>query len=83
MTPDVISVKAKPGYIIEAEFSDGQIRRFDMGPYLHYPAFAGLKNDGLFMRVHVVNGVVVWDDEIDLSPDTLYLRGVHVKRDCY
>jgi hypothetical protein len=29
----------------------------------------------LFMRAHVVGGVVTWNDEIDLSPDTLYLRG--------
>jgi hypothetical protein len=28
------------------------------------------------MRAHVEHGVVVWNDEIDLSPDTLYLRGL-------
>ena len=30
---------------------------------------------GLFMRAHVAHGTVVWTEEIDLSPDTLYLRG--------
>jgi hypothetical protein len=27
------------------------------------------------MKAHVSSGAVTWNDEIDLSPDTLYLRG--------
>jgi hypothetical protein len=76
MTPDVIKVKATPDYVIEAEFATGEMRRFDMRPYLEFPAFAALKEDGLFMRAHVAHGVVVWTESIDLSPDTLYLRGL-------
>ena len=78
MTPDVVAVKVLAGYVIEAEFADGEVRRFDMGPYLNYPAFAGLQKDELFKRAHVFNGTVTWSDEIDLSPDTLYLRGARV-----
>jgi hypothetical protein len=63
-------------FFIEAEFATGELRRFDMRPYLNYPAFAALSNTMLFMRAYVENGVVVWNDEIDLSPDTLYLRGL-------
>ena len=48
-----------------------------MKPYLHYPAFSPLTENGLFMRAHVANGTVVWNEEIDLSPDTLYLLGAH------
>ena len=75
MTPDVVRVRALPGYVIEAEFKNGEVRRFDMKPYLSYPAFAPLAEDGLFMKAHVVHGAVAWNEEIDLSPDTLYLRG--------
>ncbi len=35
-----------------------------------------LKEPGFFMRAHVAHGTVAWSDDIDLSPDTLYLRGV-------
>ncbi len=79
MTPDVIKVEAKPDFVLEAEFETGEIRRFDMRPYLDYPAYSPLKEPGAFMRAHVENGVVVWTDEIDLSPDTLYLKGVSPK----
>ena len=75
MTPDVVKVRALPDYCIEAMFADGEGRWFDMKPYLRYPAFAALVDDNLFMRAHVSYGTVVWSDEIDLSPDTLYLRG--------
>ena len=75
MTPDVIAVKATSNYLIEATFADGEVRRFNMVPYLRFPAFSALQQDELFMRAHICNGTAVWTDEIDLSPDTLYLRG--------
>jgi hypothetical protein len=48
MTPDVIKVKVIPEYCIEAEFATGEVRRFDMQPYLQYPAYAALKEGSLF-----------------------------------
>jgi hypothetical protein len=75
MTPDVVRVKPLPDFCLEADFATGERRWFDMKPYLGYPAFAALAEDNLFMKAHVAAGVVTWNDEIDLSPDTLYLRG--------
>ena len=78
MTPDVKQVKVLPDFQIEAVFEDGEARRFDLTPYLDYPMFSPLREKALFARAHVEHGVVVWNDEIDLSPDTLYLRGERV-----
>jgi len=75
MTPDVVRVRPLPDYQLEAEFATGEWRVFDMRPYLAYPAFAALAEGSLFMKAHVVLGTVAWTDEIDISPDTLYLRG--------
>ena len=75
MTPDVVRVKPLPDYRLEADFIYGEKRLFDMRPYLAYPAFAPLAKGALFMKAHVVLGTVAWTDEIDISPDTLYLRG--------
>lgn len=74
MTPDVVSVRPLPDYRLEAEFENGEKRLFDMRPSLNYPAFAPLAEDALLMKAHVVLGTVAWTDEIDISPDTLYLR---------
>lgn len=64
-----------PDWRLEAVWATGERRRFDMTPYLDYPAFAPLRDVGLFMRVRAAYGAVVWTDEIDVSPDTRYLRG--------
>jgi hypothetical protein len=75
MTPDVVEVKAYQETVLKVEFTDGSIRLFDMKPLLRYPAFSKLRDTTLFMKAQVQNGTVVWNEEIDISPDTLYLRG--------
>jgi hypothetical protein len=74
MTPKVVRVKPLPDFCLEADFATGERRWFDMKPYLGYPAFAPLAEGNLFMKAHIANGAVAWNEEIDLSPDTLYLR---------
>ncbi|UZR28725.1 DUF2442 domain-containing protein [Methylococcus mesophilus] len=75
MTPDVVAVTARKDFELIVEFADGQIKRFSMVHYLDYPAFQPLKKDNLFMSAHVENGTVAWREDIDISPDTLYLAG--------
>ena len=75
MTPDVTKVVASPDYSIVAEFATGEVRRFDMRPYLDFPAYAELRETSMFLRARVEHGTVVWSEDIDLSPDTLYLCG--------
>ena len=78
MTPDVVQVYPLSNYTLLVKFANGGRRRFEMGNYLHYPAFSALQDPALFQRAHVEHGTVVWTDEIDLTPDTLYLRGQSV-----
>lgn len=75
MTPDVTQAQALQNYELLITFADGEQRRFSMLPYLKYPAYQGLNDPGKFAQAHVVNGTVAWNDEIDISPDTLYVDG--------
>lgn len=79
MTPDVTHVKALENYELLVSFADGNKRHFSMLPYLIYPAYHVLKQPGHFALAHVSNGTVAWPDEIDMSPDTLYLAGQEEK----
>jgi len=81
MTPDVIRVKARQGTKLVVEFADGSSRLFDVEPLLHYPAYSELRDSTLFTKAHVQNGTVCWNDKIDISPDTLYLRSEVSNRD--
>lgn len=80
MTPDVVRVTTSPDYCIVAEFESGETRQLDMRPFLSFPAFEALRDLAFFMKAHVAHGTVVWTDEIDISPDTIYLRGLPCSR---
>lgn len=73
MNPRVKSVEASDNYTLELEFDNGERGIFDMQPYLQFPVFQPLKDKSFFKKAHATMGFVSWDDEIDMSPDTLYL----------
>jgi hypothetical protein len=75
MVPDVVQVKVLQSSVLYAVSADEARRIFEMKPYLSYPAFSPLAEANCFQKKHVGNGTVGWTEEIDLSPDTLYLRG--------
>ncbi len=68
----VSSVTTWPEFTLSLQFSNGEQRRFDMGPYLHLPVFRPLENPGFFSLAQVHYGTVVWPGEIDIAPETLY-----------
>ena len=73
MNPYVKEVKTLSDYQLELTFENGEIRIFDLKPYLNRGVFARLTDIGKFNSAHVVSGSVEWLGEVDLSYDTLYL----------
>lgn len=73
---DVVSVKAKPEYMLELEFENGEIRLFDFAPYLEKKPFDRLKETTSFYGAHVNYGTVCWPGELDIAPETLYDNSV-------
>lgn len=68
----VTQVRVPGAYRLQLMFSNGEKREFDMQPYLEFPVFRPLKNQGLFELASVNYGTVVWPGEIDIAPETLY-----------
>ena len=75
MNPDVISVKALQDFKLLVEFETGERRRFDVEPLLELPVYQRLRKESYFAGARVENGTVVWDEQCDLSPDSIYLQG--------
>jgi len=75
MNPYVQSVCALADYELDVLFENGERRRFDVKPYLGRGIFSRLRSRGLFSAVRVVAGSIEWPGGLDLSYDTLYLRG--------
>jgi hypothetical protein len=76
MQPRVIHAQALSDTVVEVSFTTGETGRLDVTPWLAYPAFAPLRDPGLFRRAHAAHGTVVWTDEIDLCPDTVWAEAV-------
>ena len=74
--PDVLRARVIGENLLEVEFADGRTGRFDVGPYLNYPAFAALKSPVYFRSVYVALGTVCWSEGEDFSPDTLVAHSV-------
>ncbi|MBE9117003.1 DUF2442 domain-containing protein [Lusitaniella coriacea LEGE 07157] len=73
MSPKVIQVEPLDNYQLRLTFSNGEIRRFDVTPYLDKGIFTELQNVEYFQQVHLSFGSVQWSHEQDFSRDTLYL----------
>ena len=74
MNPRITYVEPKENYKLILKFTDNSTREFDMKPYLNFPAFEELQEQAVFKNATVFLGTVQWNDEIDMSPDTLFLE---------
>ena len=75
MNPDVTTVEVLPNFKLLVGFATGERRRFDVQPLLNFPVYERLQKAGYFSCARVENGTVVWDEQCDLSPDSIYLQG--------
>lgn len=74
MSPKVVQVQPLENFKLRLCFDNGQVKRFDVAPYLEKGIFAELKNIHYFKQVEPFFGGVQWPHEQDFSADTLYLK---------
>lgn len=80
--PEVVQAVPGDGRFVYCYFTDGSIRKYDMGPHIEKGGvFGPLKEENFFTsRLTVMNGTVAWDVSgyfdptqcIDIDPFTLY-----------
>lgn len=76
MNPRIISVKPEQNFSLLLTFGNGEVKRFDVKPYLEIGIFKELKDIGLFNSVKPFLGSIQWSNGVDLCPDTLYLESI-------
>jgi hypothetical protein len=72
----VVRVLTREDYHLEIEFSTGEVRLFDMRPYLDKGVFVQLKDREFFSQAYVAFDTVCWPNNLDIAPETLYSRSV-------
>lgn len=74
MSPKVTKVEPLKNFTLRLFFSNGEVKRFDVSPYLERGIFVELKDCRYFNQVKPFFGGVQWLHEQDFSADTLYLE---------
>jgi hypothetical protein len=80
--PRVVAVVPNNDYSLTLTFTNGEVRRYDMKPWLDRGVFRELQNIGYFRCVRIDQngfGTVEWPHEQDICPDTLYKNSVPVE----
>ena len=75
MIHDVVSASYQGEYKIEITFNDGKRGIVDFSKYLHTGGVFDRFKDIQFFKNFKINeelGVITWQDEIDIAPETLY-----------
>jgi hypothetical protein len=75
MNPDIKVAEPLPNYKLKVQFTNNELKEFDVAPYLNKGVFSELKDEQYFKQVRVAFGSIEWPNEQDFSKDTVYLLG--------
>ena len=78
LRPTAIAVKAEKDYILRVTFDNGEIKFFDVKPYIRGEWYSELKDTAYFSNVHTNGYTVEWANGQDLCPDELYYNSIVV-----
>jgi len=72
---DVTEATYSGKYQIDVRFADGSSGKVDFAKYLEEgTVLSKLKNLAVFMSFGVKYGTIVWGEDLDIAPETLYLE---------
>ena len=81
MNPRIKEVQPLSGYLLQLTFTNGETGTYDCRPLLEFGVFRELQDETYFRQARVEGGTVVWPNEQDICPDTLYLDSEKKKKE--
>ena len=81
MNPRVRKVKPESDYRLRITFTNGEVRVFDVSPYLKTGVFRELLDPSVFRSVRPALGTIQWGGGQDFCPDTLYEESVPLEKE--
>lgn len=74
MNPRIENIEVLRDFELQLTFNNGEVRVFDVKPYLETGIFRELRNVSIFKSVKPFLGSIQWETGQDFCPDTLYLE---------
>ena len=76
LRPTVIEVKPAENYTLILHFDNGEVKKFDVTPYIHGSWYGQLHDVAYFKSVKPNGYSVEWANGQDLCPDELYYSSI-------
>ncbi|MBQ7588894.1 MAG: DUF2442 domain-containing protein [Lachnospiraceae bacterium] len=76
LRPTATMVEPGKDYVIRVTFDNGEIKTFDVKPYIKGSWYGMLKDEAYFSRVKTDGFTVVWPEGQDICPDELYENSI-------
>ncbi len=71
-----VAVKCLRDYKLLITFSNGEKKIYNAQDDIHQGVLTKLQNKTFFAQAKIARGSVVWNDEIDIAPETLYAESI-------
>ncbi|MCL2168543.1 MAG: DUF2442 domain-containing protein [Defluviitaleaceae bacterium] len=78
LAPRAVKVAPLQDYRLSVTFENGEVKLFDVKPYLDHPAFRELRIIPLFNAVKIGGLSIEWLRGQDICPDQLYFNSVSI-----
>ncbi|MCD8068946.1 MAG: DUF2442 domain-containing protein [Lachnospiraceae bacterium] len=77
LRPTAKTVIPLPDYLLQIEFDNGEMKIFDVKPYIRGEWYSELANEEYFQSVSANGYTVEWANGQDVCPDELYYNSVN------
>ena len=78
MIPTISQVIPLADHTLSLTFTTGEVKSFDMKPYLGIGIFQELQDEKVFQTARVNFGTVEWENGADFDPESLYAESVAI-----
>lgn len=80
LRPTALKVSVKSNYLLDIEFDNGEIKEFDVKPYIKGEWYRKLEDINYFSSVYPDGFSIAWPDGQDICPDELYTLSTSLAR---
>lgn len=80
MLLDIVKFDFLSDYKVLLTFENGEKREFDCATLIDKKPFHVFEDKNYFKRAKIEYGTLVWPNEIDIAPDTLYACSIPYER---
>ena len=78
LQPKIVELEPLDAYKLKLQYETGEVRLFDVIPYISGDWFGLLKDEDYFKSVHITHdgGGIQWSEGQDIAPHELYENSV-------